>query len=445
MCVFVGPTLKREEVAADCDADCLPPVAQGDVYRATQQQVRAIGIIDGYVSGAPAVWHKEILWALSRGVLVFGSASMGALRAAELHGFGMRGVGRIFEAFRDGTLEDDDEVAVVHGPEELGFVAVSEPMVNIRATLAAAEIDGVLAGSSRNALEHYAKSLFFPHRTWPAIFGGARTHGVSEAELIALRAWFPRGRVDQKREDAVAMLKAMKETLTQSDRPRLDWQFEWTHFWDEFVARPEIDPIPNQGPLDAQSQAILEELRLEGEDSYGRIKAGALLRLLARLEADRRGIEATPEAMRAALSDIRRTLGLFTRAELDAWLERNHLTAESLERLIRENVRLRAVTDFTDASLSRLLLDELRLSGSYEQLAARVQKKQTALDAQEVGSEGGMAGPTAIELRLWFFEQRLRRSMPNDVAAFARGQGFADLADFDGALHREWMYFYTKA
>ena len=45
---------------------------------------------------------------------------MGALRAAELHAFGMRGVGRIFEAFRDGELEDDDEVAVVHGPAEPG-------------------------------------------------------------------------------------------------------------------------------------------------------------------------------------------------------------------------------------------------------------------------------------------------------------------------------------
>ncbi len=361
------------------------------------------------------------------------------------HGRSARG-GRIFEAFRDGTLEDDDEVAVVHGPEELGFVAVSEPMVNIRATLARAEIDGALAGSSRNALERYAKSLFFPHRTWPAIFDGARAHGLSEAELAALREWLPHGRVDQKREDAMAMLEAMKETLAHSDRPRLDWQFEWTHFWDEFVARPAIDPVPDQVPLEAQSQAILEELRLEGEDSYQRIKTGALLRLLTHLEADRRGIEATPEAMRAALSHIRGTLGLFTRAELDAWLVRNHLTAESLERLVREHVRLRAVTDFTDTALSRLLLDELRLRGSYEHLAARAQKKQTVLGARGVdGADSGTRGPTAIELRLWFFEQRLRRPMPDDVAAFARDQGFADLADFDGALHREWMYFYTKA
>ena len=33
----------------------------------------------------------------------------------------MKGIGRIIEDFRDGVLEDDDEVAVLHGPEELGY------------------------------------------------------------------------------------------------------------------------------------------------------------------------------------------------------------------------------------------------------------------------------------------------------------------------------------
>jgi hypothetical protein len=134
--IFVGPTLPAEEIARTQGFICLPPVAQGDLYRAARRRPRAIGIIDGYFSGAPSVWHKEILWAISQGVPVFGSASMGALRASELHTFGMRGVGRIFEAFRDGALEDDDEVAMVHGPADLEYVAASEAMVNIRATLA---------------------------------------------------------------------------------------------------------------------------------------------------------------------------------------------------------------------------------------------------------------------------------------------------------------------
>jgi hypothetical protein len=147
--VFVGPTLRQAEVEAVIPgAVCLPPPAQGDVYRVAQRRCEAIGIIDGYFSGAPSVWHKEILWALAERIPVFGSASMGALRAAELHTFGMRGVGRIFEAFRDGEVEDDDEVAVVHGPAELGYLVLSEPMFNIRATLARAEAAAVIVERS---------------------------------------------------------------------------------------------------------------------------------------------------------------------------------------------------------------------------------------------------------------------------------------------------------
>src|SRR5271167_2051250 len=194
MFVFVGPTLPAGELAAAGDFTALPPVSQGDVYRAARRRPRAIGIIDGYFSGAPSVWHKEILWAVSEGVPVFGSASMGALRAAELPVFGMRGVGKIFEAFRDGELEDDDEVAVVHGPAEIGYLAASEPMVNIRETLALAETKGVLKPESRRSLEGFAKSLYFGERSWPALLENASAQGVAELELAALREWLPLGR-----------------------------------------------------------------------------------------------------------------------------------------------------------------------------------------------------------------------------------------------------------
>jgi hypothetical protein len=141
--LFVGPTLPRAEIGALCDFVCLPPAAQGDVLHLAKARPRAIGIIDGYFDGVPAVWHKEILWAIREGIHVFGASSMGALRAAELAPFGMRGVGRIFEAYRAGVLgasgdeafEDDDEVCVVHGPPESGYVAASEALVNIRRTL----------------------------------------------------------------------------------------------------------------------------------------------------------------------------------------------------------------------------------------------------------------------------------------------------------------------
>src|SRR5579859_4749374 len=108
--IFLGPTLEVNEARKVLGGEYLPPAAQGDLYRVARERPFSIGLVDGYFEHVPAVWHKEILWALSQGIHVFGAASMGALRAAELHPFGMQGVGRIFEAFRDGMLEDDDEV-----------------------------------------------------------------------------------------------------------------------------------------------------------------------------------------------------------------------------------------------------------------------------------------------------------------------------------------------
>jgi hypothetical protein len=76
---------------------------------------KQIVLIDGVFHQSLAVWHKEIVYALLAGVVCIGAASMGALRAAELHRYGMIGVGKIFEMYRDGE-EDDSLVAMTFDP-----------------------------------------------------------------------------------------------------------------------------------------------------------------------------------------------------------------------------------------------------------------------------------------------------------------------------------------
>ena len=93
MIVFAGPSIAGVDVPEGLDIR--PPAKQGDVYLATLEDPPAIGIIDGYFEGVPAVWHKEVLWALAHDIPVLGASSMGALRAAELDHFGMIGVGPI--------------------------------------------------------------------------------------------------------------------------------------------------------------------------------------------------------------------------------------------------------------------------------------------------------------------------------------------------------------
>jgi hypothetical protein len=150
--VFLGPTLTEKEARAELDAVYLPPAAAGDIYRLWRRRPRAIGIVDGYVERVPAVWHKEIMWMMERGVHVFGGAGLGALRAAELDSFGMHGVGWVYQAFRQEALDRDDEVAVRHGAAEDGYRPLSEAMVNIRQTLAAAEDQEVISAATASIL-----------------------------------------------------------------------------------------------------------------------------------------------------------------------------------------------------------------------------------------------------------------------------------------------------
>jgi len=238
--VFVGPTLPVREARAELDAVYLPPVAQGDVYRVARGRPWAIGIVDGYFANVPAVLHKEILWALSRGIRVYGSASMGALRAAELAPFGMVGVGQIFEQYHAGHLQDDDEVAVVHGSPDSEYVAESEAMVNVRFTLAAAAARQVIGPGVQSALEQLAKRLFYPDRAYPRLLRQGAAEGLPAAELAALEAWLPRGRVDQKRADALAMLRLMREDLAGGvARPAVPFTFARTKYWERVVQEAE--------------------------------------------------------------------------------------------------------------------------------------------------------------------------------------------------------------
>lgn len=82
--VFLGPSLGLDEARTIVEADFRPPAGQGDIFRAGASAPPAIALIDGIFKDAPTVRHREILWALSQGIPVFGAASMGALRAAEL-------------------------------------------------------------------------------------------------------------------------------------------------------------------------------------------------------------------------------------------------------------------------------------------------------------------------------------------------------------------------
>jgi hypothetical protein len=233
--VFIGPSLSLAEASSYLDARFLPPAEQGSVFRVVRAaKPRAIVLIDGIFAKVPAVRHKEILWALSRRVPVYGAASIGALRAAELAPFGMRGHGLIYRWYRATPLADDDEVAVAMTPPEVGAQALSDALVNIRRTLQRAAAAGIISIEVRRALEAVARSLHFTRRTYSGVFDEARTilPASWQPQIEAVACWAADHAVDQKKADASALLRWLSD---QVDLPPVETsaleQFRMTEAW----------------------------------------------------------------------------------------------------------------------------------------------------------------------------------------------------------------------
>jgi hypothetical protein len=220
--LFAGPTLFG--VRTD-PFENRGPAQQGDVTKAVLDGATAIGLVDGVFEHASTVWHKEILFALSEGVSVLGAASIGALRAAECHPFGMMGIGRVFELYAAGAIRDDDAVAQLHAPAELNYAPLTEALVNIMATLDDLLRRGVTTGQEHHALTHAAERLFFKDRTFKRVVASARL--PDEPRALQLVEWLERGRVDVKRQDAMKLL-AFLANLPVQRGPRPDWEFAST-------------------------------------------------------------------------------------------------------------------------------------------------------------------------------------------------------------------------
>jgi hypothetical protein len=388
--IFLGPTLAVEEARAILDATYLPPVSQGDVFRlVATHDVRVIGIIDGHFQDVPSVWHKELLWAMSQGVHVLGAASMGALRAAELADFGMVGEGRIFEAYCSGKLEpydalfeDDDEVAVVHAPAELGYMPLSEAMVDIRCTLDLAARDQVISPALRDRLVALGKASFYAERTYDALLDRAGQDGWSRSDLARLRAWLSGGRFSQKQADARALLAKVKTGDFAEPKPAR-FEFHHTSVWDRLTAEALAGSVAAGAGLSTEEDAALAEVRLR-PDEYLDVKNSAETALK---------IGPCPAVWRVA----------------------------------------------------RAMLNVLRREGSYDELAARAGRKRLLLSSVQLPQAADLAGLQSLQLLDWYFGRRLGRHIPDNVEVFAQSLGYHDRKDFIQALLREYAFVNSEA
>jgi hypothetical protein len=227
---FVGPSLPASDVRTiDPRAVILPPAAHGDVYRATSDGARTIVVIDGLFENVRALWHKEILWAITQGCRVIGAASMGALRAAECARFGMEPVGRIAADYVSGRRTSDGDVAVVHAGADDGWMALSEPLVNIDATLANLKLRGLVSDEEVDVLRRSARSIFYPDLTWAHVVTVAGDRRALPPGRVARVLHDGRRlRVDQK---AIDTRLAVHRASAHGVRRRPAFEFSATSYW----------------------------------------------------------------------------------------------------------------------------------------------------------------------------------------------------------------------
>ena len=448
VCIFLGPTLAVETARQELDAIYLPPAAHGDIYRATLRQPppRAIGLIDGYFRQQPAVRHKEILWAMSQGIHVFGAASMGALRAAELADFGMNGVGRVFESLRDGTLEDDDEVAVDHGPAEVNYLALNDAMVDIRATFAAAVAEGVVEKTTEAALVSIAKQLFFTERTYAKILERAHHTGLPDKDVKELRQWLPANRRSEKRTDAFALLSTIREFLTANPPPKkVAYVFQSTETWDIDVAF--ATPLRHAADTETalpflSGNELLDELRLVPE-LYQNIRQEALTRALVLRESRRHGITVTEQEAAAAKQQWSRDRNLRTPGDILDWCRANQLDEPAFDAMITEEAIRCRFEKMAESLVDEHLLAALRARGSYHHVASRGLRKKELLASYS--GEQAASNMSTFDLVAWYCEVRLECPLPDDIDDFALQLGFADSIEFHRAILREFLYESAEA
>ncbi len=224
--VYAGPTLAGAHIRSVVPGAVVHgPVQHGDLLRVRLGPSDCIVLIDGYYHQVGAVRHKEILHALDTGATVIGAASMGAIRAAEMSGLGVTGIGEVFRQYRDGEISSDDEVAVAHeeGPE---YRRVSEALVNIRFAVSCARRDGVVGADDAARLLEHARALPYSERSWAAIEHLVRQRDpilVPAATRIRAYAQANAAEVDLKALDARQALCHVASGQWRSGRDGLDW------------------------------------------------------------------------------------------------------------------------------------------------------------------------------------------------------------------------------
>jgi TfuA protein len=214
--VFVGPSLDPEKARTILEADYRPPAKKGDLIKlimSLDEKETVVGLIDGYFLLDYPPTPIEVYQLIVRpNTVVIGSSSIGALRAVELEKFGMIGIGKIFQLFKLGKLDADDEVAVTFSQDS--YRLQSEAMVDIRYNLYLSLKRGFVDKETKDAIAKVAKSIYFPYRTYQNIIEETiKNYPQLENNARRFEAYILRNRKSLKERDALKLIEHIRDMI----------------------------------------------------------------------------------------------------------------------------------------------------------------------------------------------------------------------------------------
>ncbi len=388
--VFLGPSLPQVEARSLLNALYLPPAAGADLISAVDNyQPDAIALIDGVFFGSSSVWHKEILYALSRGIAVYGASSMGAIRAAETDVFGMIGVGEIYRMYKSGELIDDDEVVLVYDSD---YRPLSEPMINVRATLQQAHEEGIIDRAVYERILDIAKNIYFLDRTFAAIFHLCLQAGIDPFTVNNLRKFTENHYIDLKAQDARLLLTMLADEPIKNSRL---CDFTPTHL---YGALREAERKVRRRDAEISLRDIAEYTALHRAD-FEELNFHSLNRQLVGVLASLLGVEADSGGSEREKQRFCRKRGLDSEPALSGWLSDNDITLEEFMELMEEIAICRRLQYWFLQRQAyqgnvRGLLDQLRLENDYAFLADAVASGERLLQDARFDAEGTRSYPS---------------------------------------------------
>lgn len=210
--VFLGPSCALDVAAAVvANADFRPPARRGDVLAAQRSGAQVIVLIDGLMIYDYAPSPREVAEVAER-AMVIGAASMGALRAVELRGREVEGIGWVYDQFLSGSIDADDEVLVRMDPRT--GAPTTEPLVRTRYALGRLHDDGVVSAATARSAIRRLRDVPFDERTPERIDRVCIEMGVDPGAVDRLHD----DRFDVKRADTVLALARAQEVMDGKSR-----------------------------------------------------------------------------------------------------------------------------------------------------------------------------------------------------------------------------------